>query len=67
MEIAYFGGETELGSVSAVHDGGRRLEVLCAGGELLRFVLSPATAQFVAEGGAVSGASLRLLSGAQGT
>lgn len=68
VKISWFGGETELGSVCAVHDGGRRLEVLCEGGELLQFVLSPATAQFVAAaGGAADGASLQLLADAQGT
>lgn len=31
----------------AVHDEGRRLEVRGEGGEVLEFVLSPATARFV--------------------
>ena len=31
----------------AVHDDGRRLEVRGEGGEVLEFVLSPATARFV--------------------
>jgi hypothetical protein len=45
--IAHFGGGFELGTVVAVHDDGRRLEVRAEGGELLEFVLSPATARFV--------------------
>ena len=35
----------------AVHDEGRRLEVRGEGGEVLEFVLSPATARFVSAGG----------------
>jgi hypothetical protein len=45
--IAHFGGGFELGTVLAVHDDGRRLEVRGEGGEVLEFVLSPATARFV--------------------
>ena len=45
--IAHFGGGFELGRVLAVHDDGRRLEVRGEGGEVLEFVLSPATARFV--------------------
>jgi hypothetical protein len=48
--IAHFGGGFELGTVVAVHDEGRRLEVRGEGGELLEFVLSPATARFVSAG-----------------
>jgi hypothetical protein len=48
--IAHFGGGFELGTVLAVHDEGRRLEVRGEGGELLEFVLSPATARFVSAG-----------------
>jgi hypothetical protein len=45
--IVHFGGGFELGTVLAVHEQGRRLEVRGEGGELLEFVLSPATARFV--------------------
>ncbi len=45
--IVHFGGGRERGTVQAVHDEGRRIEVLAEGGELLAFVLSPATARFV--------------------
>jgi hypothetical protein len=48
--IAHFGGGFELGTVVAVHDEGRRLEVRGEGGELREFVLSPATARFVSAG-----------------
>ncbi len=41
-----------MGVVVAVREGGRRLEVRGEGGEVLEFVLSPATARFVAAGGA---------------
>jgi hypothetical protein len=45
--IAHFGGSFESAVVLSVHEEGRRLEVRCEGGELLEFVLSPATARFV--------------------
>jgi hypothetical protein len=45
--ILHFGGGSERGSVLAVHEQGRRLEVRGEGGEVLEFVLSPATARFV--------------------
>jgi hypothetical protein len=45
--IVHFGGSFERGTVLAVREHGRRLEVLAEGGELLEFVLSPATARFV--------------------
>jgi hypothetical protein len=45
--IAHFGGGHESGTVMAVRDDGRRVDVLAEGGELLQFVLSPATARFV--------------------
>jgi hypothetical protein len=48
--IAHFGGSFERGVVVAVHDDGRRLEVRGEEGEVLEFVLSPATARFVAAG-----------------
>lgn len=58
--IAHFGGGFEPARVVTVHDGGRRLEVRTRSGELLEFVLSPATARFVAAGGG-QGPRLELL------
>jgi hypothetical protein len=58
--IAHFGGGFELGRVVAVHDEGRRLEVRADGGEVSEFVLSPASARFIAAG-AAGGARLELL------
>jgi hypothetical protein len=58
--IAHFGGGFELGTVLAVHDDGRRLEVRGEGGDVLEFVLSPATARFVSAGSA-QGPRLELL------
>ena len=55
--IAHFGGGFELGTVLAVHDDGRRLEVRGETGEVHEFVLSPATARFVS---AASGQGPRL-------
>jgi len=55
-----FGGGFELGVVVAVHDDGRRLEVRGERGEVLEFVLSPATARFVSAGSA-HGPRLELL------
>ncbi|HSZ04118.1 MAG TPA: hypothetical protein VK778_02835 [Solirubrobacteraceae bacterium] len=49
--IAHFGGGVEGGTVVAVHDDGRRLEVRDEAGEVLEFVLNPATARFVFGGG----------------
>jgi hypothetical protein len=49
--IAHFGGAFEWGVVVAVREEGRRLEVRGEGGQVLEFVLSPATARFVAAGG----------------
>jgi hypothetical protein len=49
--IAHFGGGFERGVVLAVHEEGRRLEVRGEEGEVLEFVLSPATARFVFAGG----------------
>jgi len=60
--IAHFGGGFERGIVLAVHEDGRRLEVRGEGGRVLEFVLSPATARFVAAGGA-GGPRLELLGG----
>ena len=45
--IAHFGGGFERGTVVAIRDDGRLLEVRGESGELLEFVLSPATARFV--------------------
>jgi len=45
--IAHFGGSFEQGTVLAVHEDGRRLEVRGETGEVREFVLSPATARFV--------------------
>lgn len=50
VRVAHFGGGFELGTIVAVHDEGRRVEVRCEGGELLEFVLSRASARFVAAG-----------------
>ncbi|MGD0453169.1 MAG: hypothetical protein ABSB69_06190 [Solirubrobacteraceae bacterium] len=58
--IMDFGGGFELGVVVAVHDDGRRLEVRGERGEVLEFVLSPATARFVSAGSA-HGPRLELL------
>ena len=60
--IAHFGGGFEPGVVVAVREEGRRLEVRDEGGEVLEFVLSPATARFVAAGGG-QGPRLKLLWG----
>jgi len=58
--VAHFGGGFEHGTVVAVLEEGRRLQVRCEGGEVLEFVLSPATARFVAAG-AAHGPRLELL------
>jgi len=60
--IAHFGGGFERGTVLAVHEQGRRLEVRGEEGEVLEFVLSPATARFVSAGSA-HGPRLELLGG----
>jgi hypothetical protein len=62
VRVAHFGGGFEHGTVVAVRDDGRRLEVLCEGGQTLAFVLSPATARFVASGPG-RGPRLELLDG----
>jgi len=46
--------------VLAVHEQGRRLQVRGEGGEVLEFVLSPATARFFLAG-SVNGPRLELL------
>lgn len=58
--IAHFGGSYEHCIVLAVHDDGRRLEVRNEAGEVVEFLLNPATARFLA-GGSVGGARLELL------
>lgn len=58
--IAHFGGSFESGTVLAVHEEGRRLEVRGEDGAVLEFVLSPATARFVSASGA-HGPRLELL------
>jgi phage gp45-like len=63
--IHHFGGASEPARIVAVHEGGRRLEVLAQGGELLRFELNAATARFLPEGDA-QGTRLELLADAQG-
>jgi hypothetical protein len=60
--ITHFGGTSEAAVVLAVEDDGRRLAVRGAGGEVLEFVLSPATARFVHADGA-HGPRLELLGG----
>jgi hypothetical protein len=60
VRIAHFGGGFEPGTVLAVHDDGRRLEVRGEGGDVLEFVLSPASARFVSAGSA-QGPRLELL------
>lgn len=47
VRIAHFGGGFERGTIVAVRDDGRRLEVRGEAGETHEFVLSPATARFV--------------------
>jgi hypothetical protein len=58
--IAHFGGGFEFGTVLAVHEQGRRLEVRAQGGEVLEFELNPATARFV-HAGSPHGPRLELL------
>ncbi len=58
--IAHFGGTFEAGTVIAVLEQGRRLQVRSEGGELLEFVLSRATARFFLAGSA-QGPRLELL------
>lgn len=58
--ICHFSGEVELCVVSGVCEGGRRVIVTCESGELLEFVLNPATAKFVVADDA-HGASMELL------
>jgi hypothetical protein len=48
--IAHFGGGFEQGTVIAVHEQGRRVEVRGEDGEVQEFELSPSTARFIATG-----------------
>jgi hypothetical protein len=50
--VTHFGGASEAATVLAVFDDGRRVSVRGASGEVLEFVLSPATARFVHADGA---------------
>jgi hypothetical protein len=45
--ITHFGGGSEEATVLAMYEQGRRLEVRAGDGEILEFVLNPATARFV--------------------
>ncbi|HEY4824448.1 MAG TPA: hypothetical protein VIH49_05305 [Solirubrobacteraceae bacterium] len=47
VRVTHFGGSFEQGTIVAVRDDGRRLEVRGEAGEVHEFVLSPATARFV--------------------
>ena len=49
--IVHFGGGSQPGVVVGVHDEGRRVEVRSDEGELLEFVLNPATARFMSASG----------------
>jgi hypothetical protein len=60
VRVAHFGGGFETGTIVAVSDEGRRVQVRADGGELLEFVLSPASARFVSAASA-SGPRLELL------
>lgn len=58
--VLHFGGGHEPCTIVAIGEHGRRLRVRCESGEELEFVLSPATARFVAVAGA-HGPRLELL------
>lgn len=47
VRIAHFGGGFEQGTIVAVREDGRRLEIRGEAGDTHEFVLSPATARFV--------------------
>jgi hypothetical protein len=61
VRIAHFGGSFERGTVIAVSEEGRRLHVRGESGDMHEFLLSPATARFVAAG-VSHGPRLELLS-----
>ncbi len=52
VRIARFGGAYEPGTIVAVKEDGRRLQVRADGGEVLDFVLNRASARFLAAGAA---------------
>jgi len=60
--VAHFGGEREAAVITRVGEEGRSVQVRAEGGELLEFVLSPATARFVSA--TPGGPRLELLDGA---
>jgi hypothetical protein len=60
--IAHFGGGFERGIVLAVLERGRRLQVRGEEGQVLEFVLNPATARFISAGDP-HGPRLELLGG----
>jgi hypothetical protein len=62
VRIAHFGGGFEHGTVLAVREQGRRLQVRGEGGDVLEFVLSPATARFI-QAGSAQGPRLELSEG----
>jgi hypothetical protein len=62
VRITHFGGGSEPGVVLEVDDEGRRLRVRSDEGELLEFVLNPATARFV-HAGSAHGPRLELVEG----
>jgi hypothetical protein len=61
--VTHFGGGSERATVVGITENGRRLSVRCESGEVLEFVLSPATARFVSSSGS-HGPRLELLDGA---
>jgi hypothetical protein len=60
VRIVHFGGSFERGTIVAVREEGRLLEVRGEGGETHDFLLSPATARFVSAASA-QGPRLELL------
>ncbi len=58
--LVHFGGDSELATVLALADEGRRLQVRSEAGDVLEFVLNPATARFLVAGDA-HGPRLELL------
>jgi hypothetical protein len=60
--VVHFGGGSELATIVRIQEEGRRLNVRCESGELLEFVLNPATARFVLAGDS-HGPRLDLLDG----
>jgi len=57
--IRHFGGEVEQATILAVEQDGRCLQVRGERGELIEFVLNPATARFL-QAGSRHGARLEL-------